>query len=69
MGFPLFMSNSAVAKKEEEEEEKKEEEDLGGGGKLHNRDFIDPSKIFNVCVITCKQLDLMKICLFGQASR
>ena len=65
MGFPLFMSNSAVAKEEEEEEE----EDLGGGGKLHNRDFIDPSKIFNVCVITCKQLDLMKICLFGQASR
>ena len=63
MGFPLFMSNSAVAKEEEEEE------DLGGGGKLHNRDFIDPSKIFNVCVITCKQLDLMKICLFGQASR
>ena len=57
MGFPLFMSNSAVAKEEEEEEE-----DLGGG-KLHNRDFIDPSKVFNVCVISCKQLDL-KICLF-----
>ena len=52
VGFPLFMSNSAVAKEEEEEE------DLGGGGKLHNRDFIDPSKVFNVCVITCKQLDL-----------
>ena len=59
MGFPLFMSNSAVAKEEEEEEE---EEDLGGGGKLHNRDFIDPSKVFNVFVISCKQLDL-KICL------
>ena len=52
VGFPLFMSKSAVAKEEEEEE------DLGGGGKLHNRDFIDPSKVFNVCVITCKQLDL-----------
>ena len=52
VGFPLFMSNSAVAKEEEGEE------DLGGGGKLHNRDFIDPSKIFNVCVITCKQLHL-----------
>ena len=54
------MSNSAVAKEEkkEEEEEEEEEEDLGGGGKLHNRDFIDPSKVFNVCVITRKQLHL-----------